>query len=815
MSFWQTTGSAKVILHTRLRMTIFHPEYLTFWQNSTVLLCESVLVCLFSISAKLPSDRTRKAFSAKHCARGTSKTSFSKCKRGFYQCSSDSSCISQRYICDGRNDCPSGDDEMICSCSKTSDSLLIPFACFQKSLNQQMLQSTEVVAGEEVVVLNCKIPKRKLCIYERASSHRKPLYCPNSDHLQKCSGYKCEKHFHCLLSYCIPHRYVCDGTWDCPSGQDESDQLCLVENCVHLLRCRDQRLCIALSLVCDSMQHCKHGDDEVTCMAKADCPHGCVCLFEILMCQSNGPGPPLALSNLYQTRITFLILQSNGILLSSVGIENFHSLLFLNLSNSQIRKICYVPSVFRHLTRLSILDLSANLFLSLETICFENLYNLKRVIFKENTILEVDPFSFMNLGSLPKLMLTRVQLKVLGPYFFITNRTNKLYLLDLSNNYLSHLPQKAFCRLSNLKILLIQNNFLQLLHPASENQGFLFVVVTDHFYQCHAFRSGRCLVSAQTLFGSRTTVPNFRTVFSIVVSLCALGSSVNMFAIFALRTLETNYSSFLQVFKLLNDTLFLALHVILPMLWFANLTNSVNLLFVSCIVNTVSIACFFWDIFLNMLDIMRLHKILSAKTSLSPSEHSKIPRMYAFLSFCLGIIGTVIAFVSSSYYHGLVQHIGVADMFVYAFPFAMPLKVFQQLITGGTIVYLFCYCCFYIMCVKHLAVQVQLMKVTFPGMKKNKENVLLKQLHAVVGLKICSDSLIICASVGLIASDSVVFLLMMIFSQLHKTLVKTVMVLVMSQQVRNSFSDIFFRGCVSGLKGAASSTVSSQFTSQT
>ncbi len=38
------------------------------------------------------------------------------------------------------------------------------------------------------------------------------------------SAYECMDHyFKCPGDYCIPYHYVCDGQWQCPDGEDESN----------------------------------------------------------------------------------------------------------------------------------------------------------------------------------------------------------------------------------------------------------------------------------------------------------------------------------------------------------------------------------------------------------------------------------------------------------------------------------------------------------------------------------------------------------------------------------------------------------------
>ena len=46
--------------------------------------------------------------------------------------------------------------------------------------------------------------------------------CASGEHLQECKLFQCNAMFKCPSSYCLPWKYVCDGKWDCPEGNDET-----------------------------------------------------------------------------------------------------------------------------------------------------------------------------------------------------------------------------------------------------------------------------------------------------------------------------------------------------------------------------------------------------------------------------------------------------------------------------------------------------------------------------------------------------------------------------------------------------------------
>ena len=62
--------------------------------------------------------------------------------------------------------------------------------------------------------------KSGLCVYDKLPNDE-PAYCPDDGHLQNCENFVCPGKFKCEESYCIPFQRLCDGMDDCPKGDDE------------------------------------------------------------------------------------------------------------------------------------------------------------------------------------------------------------------------------------------------------------------------------------------------------------------------------------------------------------------------------------------------------------------------------------------------------------------------------------------------------------------------------------------------------------------------------------------------------------------
>ena len=87
------------------------------------------------------------------------------------------------------------------------------------------------------------------------------LPCRNGAHLENCKVFDCNAKFKCLNYYCIPFEYVCDGSWDCPAGTDES--VCNnLNRCNKMFKCKGTlSKCIHLGNICDYTTNCPFGDD--------------------------------------------------------------------------------------------------------------------------------------------------------------------------------------------------------------------------------------------------------------------------------------------------------------------------------------------------------------------------------------------------------------------------------------------------------------------------------------------------------------------------------------------------------------------------
>ena len=141
-------------------------------------------------------------------------------------------CIGLYLVCDGKSDCPHGEDEQNCTNWVCQDQQY-------KCNSGQCISNSLVCDG----VKNC-------------ADGSDEEYCPST----ACpAGF-----FKCVQSQeCIPNQEVCDGNRNCPNGEDEMN--CGSWNCsTGYFKCASGQ-CVLESLLCDGVANCPDESDEQNC----------------------------------------------------------------------------------------------------------------------------------------------------------------------------------------------------------------------------------------------------------------------------------------------------------------------------------------------------------------------------------------------------------------------------------------------------------------------------------------------------------------------------------------------------------------------
>ncbi|XP_043922260.1 SCO-spondin-like [Protopterus annectens] len=231
------------------------------------------------------------------------------CGQNEFQCE-DSRCLSRTKVCNGKYDCSSGIDELVCTAPGQVTCAPGQLACGDGSCISISLACdgvSDCKDGADENLIQCLIgtlaPPGTLRPVSLSDNQTTVIRKP-------CSEYE----FPCGSGECTPLGWVCDNEMDCSDGSDEDtcNRTCALnefqcqysKECIHdvqlcdgIPQCRDQSdesidncgsteipscpgkfacnnsLCVNISQVCNGIQDCPGGDDEMAC-ATATSPLG-------------------------------------------------------------------------------------------------------------------------------------------------------------------------------------------------------------------------------------------------------------------------------------------------------------------------------------------------------------------------------------------------------------------------------------------------------------------------------------------------------------------------------------------------------------
>ena len=379
-----------------------------------------------------------------------------------------------RYVCDGKEHCQNGTDELYCpnisviftllkdpyfgrdicihqDCylCKTSDT------CIPKDLVNDLIPDCSPPEDEPILsreldtlihvpdhscitqgTLPCRpghprcFPLHALCVYD-IDEYGHQRYCRNGAHLHNCESIGCPTKYKCPGSYCIPVKRVCDGVGDCPGLEDEEDCYNATLNCPGLFRCRSG-ICLDQSEVCDGHHDGDTGEDEKDCHI-AFCPFRCKCQGVAMFCgnitselmpqkinisgykavvfRSNLISPPYLLSG--ESLIRFSLAKERLETLEAKALAQLTSLTMLSLSHNRIRNLDI--SAFRGLISLQRLDLSVNPTLRMiHHRAFEGLQKLRFIDLSDTGLTKLPATLLQGLDSLERMDVQSSQLEELN-----------------------------------------------------------------------------------------------------------------------------------------------------------------------------------------------------------------------------------------------------------------------------------------------------------------------------------------------------------------------------------------------------------------
>lgn len=419
------------------------------------------------------------------------KTFVSKisCGDNQFQCQ-DKTCILSKYKCDGNINCPDGSDEycnqvfknkILCTfpriqcndlrvcidplkmcdghadCTDHSDEI----TCKQTLNEIVKVESYAYICPDgwslcDNRYIQC-FPDNYICIFDKNN-----IYCPNTEHLRKCSTHVCPASFKCKHSYCIPLHHVCDDVSDCPNDEDEV--ICSKLTCEGLLLCKNDDVCVHPNQICDGRIDCVYSQDDESLCSSTHSSTYCHLNNEILHCTG---GTLLHLH--YNTQ------NLKGIKLEKMQVDyhwfkdlNFISLSIASFSKSHFPGKKIIPNMFIKSFNLYSLDLSYTNIIYLTTNNFAKLTKLRWLQVKGCSIIIIDEHSFTNLIYIQLLDLSAISLRVLQPRSLCDLYSTKK--IDLSKNALKIIKKYTFCCLDSLLTLNLSNNDLVFMEHSVFNE---------------------------------------------------------------------------------------------------------------------------------------------------------------------------------------------------------------------------------------------------------------------------------------------------------------------------------------------------------
>ncbi|KAL8625090.1 hypothetical protein ACOMHN_030725 [Nucella lapillus] len=332
-----------------------------------------------------------------------------------------------------------------------------------------------------------------------------------------------ESHFACPLSrrlpvqyYCLPVYVRCNKAFDCPGREDEKG--CSSYSCPGLYRCRDSRVCLHPSHVCDGVSQCPQKDDEVLCGFV--CPARCICFGLAFFCQSPFPADHFSQLRFLDASGSEMTLQDlvNNTMLVHLVLRRCHSknIPHLNFPNLRILDLSYSHVEYFDLGSLKVLNNLVDLSLAANPVQF---------VFAERSGRSVFMPSLLNL-DLSHILLEESDIHVLAMFPNLTH-------LNLSNTGLDSVSDQGLQFVSQLQVLDLRGCPLTYF-PASliRDLRFLYTVFSDNYKLCcptmlpEGFNTHHChapfdeISSCQDLLRSQF----YRLVLALFASLALLGN---------------------------------------------------------------------------------------------------------------------------------------------------------------------------------------------------------------------------------------------------------------------------------------------------
>ncbi|XP_055389862.1 putative vitellogenin receptor isoform X2 [Condylostylus longicornis] len=182
----------------------------------------------------------------KNCEVRTDSKNKKGCSKNYFQCSIGS-CIPHDWECDGHIDCVDGSDEH----EKCVIAHICPKGSVQcrsgQCIDSKLLCDGNDDCGDNSDEINCKEEKKE----KQSCGHEEDAF----GNLKK---FQCTSN----LDICLDASARCNGTAECPRGEDETD----CSSCsIYEFKCLSTKQCVRNEWLCDGIKDCDDGSDELNC----------------------------------------------------------------------------------------------------------------------------------------------------------------------------------------------------------------------------------------------------------------------------------------------------------------------------------------------------------------------------------------------------------------------------------------------------------------------------------------------------------------------------------------------------------------------
>lgn len=311
--------------------------------------------------------------------------------------------------------------------------------------------------------------------------------CRNGAHLENCRKIKCGTKYKCSVSHCVPWKYVCDGKWDCPEGDDETKEgACSTNRCVGKYKCKNSSQCDHLGILCDNHPDCPLADDEQLCdLERLPCSQECQCLVHAIKCVNYFPFPFLAEYPFQFVSLSNVIIPSLQLLASKLP-----NLFVLKLLETSTAKIC----ALRFVSRIYVLESKKNKILRIRRNCFSSTTSLQMIYLSLNEIAVVEAHSFTDLPMLE--------------------------VLDLAANPITKFSSSFLFNCSLSILLITLEDEIEVDELTDRNPNSSFVVTNDHHLCCLHSLFVFCIAEIPHNFSCSKLLPvNVAAAFIVVSTL--------------------------------------------------------------------------------------------------------------------------------------------------------------------------------------------------------------------------------------------------------------------------------------------------------